>query len=108
MILKRLEIQNFLSIGQGAIDFDNKGLVLIEGVNEDSPSSISNGAGKSAIYDALFWALYGKTKRVLENADKVVNNVAKKDCKVTLLFDDYRVIRTRAASTGDSSKRRSR
>ncbi len=94
MELKRLGIRNFLGIGEGEIAFDRSGVVLIEGVNHDSPYSISNGAGKSSIFEALFWGLYGKTKRGLAG-DDVVNNVSGKDCRVEVEFDDFLVIRTR-------------
>lgn len=94
MHLKQLTIQNFMSIGSGHLDFEEGGLTLIEGKNEDSPSSESNGAGKSTLYEALYWVLWGKTKRGL-TGDDVVNNVAGKNCMVTLIFDDYLVVRWR-------------
>jgi DNA repair exonuclease SbcCD ATPase subunit len=94
MELKKLTIRNFLGIGEGEITFDQSGVVLIEGLNHDSPSSISNGAGKSSIFEALFWVLFGKTKRGL-TGDDVVNNVGGKNCRVELEFDDYLVVRTR-------------
>ena len=94
MELKELRIKNFLGIGYAEVNFDKKGLTLIEGKNNDSPSSISNGAGKSSIFEALFWVLFGKTKRGLTGND-VINRTAKKNCVVDLEFDDYAITRTR-------------
>jgi DNA repair exonuclease SbcCD ATPase subunit len=94
MELKRLAIRNFLGIGEGEVTFDKPGVVLVEGLNHDSPSSISNGAGKSSIFEALFWVLFSKTKRGL-GSDEVINNVTRKNCRVMLEFDNYRIIRTR-------------
>lgn len=95
MELKRLDIINFMGIGEGSVDFNRgSGITLIKGENHDSPSSVSNGAGKSSIFEALFWVLYGKTKRGL-TGDAVINEVAKKDCCVALRFDDYQLTRTR-------------
>jgi DNA repair exonuclease SbcCD ATPase subunit len=94
MELKTLRIKNFLGIGYAEVNFDKKGLTLIEGKNNDSPSSISNGAGKSSIFEALFWVLFGKTKRGLTGND-VINRTAKKNCVVDLEFDDYAITRTR-------------
>ena len=54
MELKELRIKNFLGIGYAEVNFDKRGLTLIEGKNNDSPSSISNGAGKSSIFEAPF------------------------------------------------------
>jgi chromosome segregation ATPase len=76
-------------------------LVLVEGKNSDSPSSISNGAGKSTIYDALHWAFWGKTKRGI-GGDDVVSNKAKKDCQVSVEFmvngTAFTVLRTRKSA----------
>jgi DNA repair exonuclease SbcCD ATPase subunit len=94
MNIKRLQIQNFLGIGKADLTFDKHGLVLIDGINEDSPVASSNGAGKSSIFEALYWVLYGKTKRGLAG-DAVINCEAGKDCAVVLEFDDYRVTRSR-------------
>ncbi len=97
-----LIIKNFLGIGHAEINMSKvKGLVLIEGINTDSPTSASNGAGKSSIYEALYWCLFGKTKRGL-TADDVVNQFAKKDCSVEVMFyigeECYSIRRTRKDS----------
>jgi DNA repair exonuclease SbcCD ATPase subunit len=43
------------------LDLNNRGLVLIEGDNRDTQAAISNGAGKTSIFHALGWVLFGKT-----------------------------------------------
>lgn len=84
----KLKIHNFLTIGDAnEISLDDRGLVLIQGINDDDTSATSNGVGKSSIPDALCWALYGQTARD-ESGDAVVNNVAKKDCFVRVLLQD--------------------
>lgn len=99
-----LSIHNFLSIKDAEINLSDRGLMLIEGVNQDDPSARSNGAGKSSIVDALSWCLYGKTARGVSGGD-VVNKKAGKGCSVTLRINDsgteYIVVRERKnASTG--------
>lgn len=99
-----LSIHNFLSIKDAEINLSDRGLMLIEGVNQDDPSARSNGAGKSSIVDALSWCLYGKTARGVSGGD-VVNKKAGKGCSVTLRINDsgteYVVVRERKnASTG--------
>ena len=42
---------------------ENGGLYLVRGINEVEPSLGANGAGKSSMWDAVSWALYGKTAR---------------------------------------------
>ncbi len=94
MNLKMLRLQNFMAIGAGELRFDGRGVRLIEGKNFDSPTSTSNGSGKSSIPEGLQWAIYGTTRRGLKG-DEVINRKAGKDCRVELEFDDYLIIRTR-------------
>lgn len=103
MNFEKLEIWNFLTVGQAAVDLTDRGLLLIQGVNEDDPSAESNGAGKSSIVDALCWSLYGVTARGV-TGDAVVNKTAKKNCCVAVVLVDgnfeYRVVRHRKHDTG--------
>lgn len=100
MRLGEMTVQNFLSIQEAGIDFSNKGLVLVQGSNEDSTAFDSNGAGKSTLVsEAPTWCIYGKTIRGFK-PDKVVNRVAGKDTKVALkvyddMGDEYEIIRHR-------------
>lgn len=71
-----LEITNFLTIGQATLQLDDRGLNVIQGVNDDDTST-NNGAGKSSVVDALCWALYSATAREVKG-DDVVNDTAKK------------------------------
>lgn len=87
MKIKNLTIQNFLAIESARLDLEDKGLLLIQGVNNDDPSALSNGSGKSSILDAICWCLYGSTARGI-TADGVVNEVAGKGCVVELLLLD--------------------
>lgn len=99
-----LTIQNFLSIKSAKINLSNRGLVLIEGVNEDDPSAKSNGSGKSSIVDAISWCLYGKTARGV-STDDVINRQAKKDCFVEIKCEsnewEYAIARGRKTSMGN-------
>lgn len=93
MKILRLKVRNFLTIGQAQIGLADKGLVLVQGVNEDDSSAMSNGAGKSSMSDALSWGLFGKTARG-ETGDRIVNKTAKKDCVVEVeVMDGDNIIR---------------
>ena len=87
MIIKKLSIENFLTIGSIECSLDQKGLVLIQGENVDDTSQDSNGAGKSSIPDAIAWALFGNTARG-ETGDRVVNRKAKSNCCVKVEIED--------------------
>lgn len=106
MDFKLLEINNFLTIGHAAVELDNRGLILVQGANDDDSSAGSNGAGKSSIVDALCWALYGVTARDV-TGDAVINRKAKKECSVVVTLLEgafqYEVTRHRKHTTGKNS-----
>lgn len=83
-----LRIQNFLCFGSlQVVKLANRGLVAILGDNRDAKTADSNGAGKSNIMEAIFWALYGETMRGFKS-DEVVNKHVGKDCLVALDVED--------------------
>ena len=108
---------NFLPFGSDGIElhFENyKNVVLIRGVNLDSKSndskhhvednrSCSNGAGKSSIQEIITYALYGKTVKRPEKlgANDVVHNKIKRDAKVELIFDNFKIVRIRKEGGND-------
>lgn len=95
-----LKLENFKSFyGTAQIDLDRKpGLYFVTGDNQHDPRLGANGAGKSTIFDALCWALYGKSLRGLKAAKlRSWNAPASEGYKVSLSFSigdqDYEVIR---------------
>jgi len=96
MKINSVEINNFLSIKKAEIDFDSfDGLIRVVGVNRDTKPTSSNGAGKSAIIEAVVFALFGKTIR--KTTEKSVTySKSKGVCKVTLkVNDDVTITRTK-------------
>lgn len=79
-----IKCKNFLSFKDLEFEYENNGLTLINGWDEDR--EIFTGAGKSTFMDAPYYALFGKTSKNLK-ADEVVNRSAKKDCSVTVKLD---------------------
>ena len=65
MKFRQLEVRAFNRVkGSYTIPLDEPGLILVEGHNLDyGASASSNGAGKSWIWEAFLWALYGKMSR---------------------------------------------
>lgn len=77
-----VKIQNFLSVGKEPLEISfQKGINLITGENKDKGGK--NGIGKSSILEAIYWCLFGNTIRYIKK-DKIIHNLSKKDCKVTL------------------------
>lgn len=62
-VVKSVEIENFCSfIKKQVIDFPNMpGLRLLTGINEVDPDLGANGAGKSSLWEAISFCLYGRT-----------------------------------------------
>jgi DNA repair exonuclease SbcCD ATPase subunit len=79
--LSKLVIQNFLSVQNATLYLADKGLVSIEGINEDATGSDSNGCGKSTIINAILWCNYGSYGKD-GGVDDVVNSKAGKGCFV--------------------------
>lgn len=76
--LQTLVVDDFLCFGPNAVlDFrtlENE-RVLVAGANEDSTGADSNGAGKTALFDAIAWCLFGSTSRGLR-ADELIRRGA--------------------------------
>lgn len=89
MKITAMHVENFLSFGKAEFDFEDAGLVLVEGENLDDRSAHSNGSGKSAMIDALVWCLFGTTLRGYEN-DEVVHRKVGEDCHVSVFVKDER------------------
>lgn len=106
MKFAQLQIENFLAITAATVAMADRGLCLIQGENQDDPSAVSNGAGKSSIADALCWALYGTTARGV-SGDDVINDAAGKGTMVGVRVEDgretYLIKRHRKHKTGKNA-----
>ena len=87
MIPRRLRLRNFLSYRDCELDFSPLHLATLAG---------KNGDGKSALLDAITWALWGEARGRVED-DRIRHGAD--DMRVELDFevdgDPYRVIRKR-------------
>lgn len=71
MKLNNIEIHNILSIESANISFGDSGLVLVEGFDFDT--NRANGAGKSAIFNSISYALYDKIPRKITKSEILRN-----------------------------------
>ena len=98
MHIASMRVENFLSFGEAVFDFEDAGLVLVEGENLDDDSARSNGSGKSAMIDALVWCLFGETLRGYKH-DEVIHRRVGEGCLVKVHLTDgdelYTVSRAR-------------
>lgn len=97
----KLELENFKSFrGKHQIQLERRpGLYFIKGRNLAEPEISPNGAGKSSIWDALFWCLTGRTIRAARPGAGIEPWSSKGRCIVSLSFVrneiPYRVERSR-------------
>lgn len=92
MIINKVTINNFLSIKSSVINIDDlqNSLVLVTGVNHDSFSS--NGSGKSSVFDAIIYGIYGKSSRSVQNI--YTSDPVEVIVDITHKSNSYRIIRT--------------
>lgn len=106
MKFTKMKVESFLVVTDAEVNFADRGLVLIQGVNSDDSSADSNGAGKSSLADALCWALYGVTARGV-TGDDVINYAAGKGTLVSVDIvdgdDSYKITRHRKHPKGKNS-----
>ena len=67
MIISSLKIENILSIKEAEVKFDTSGLILLEGYNYDD--NRGNGSGKTAIFNAMSFALFDKLPRKITKTE---------------------------------------
>lgn len=99
MIPRTIELKNFLSYGETVqtIDFKNYNLICLSG---------KNGNGKSALLDALTWALWGQARKIAgtSKADEGLLRIGQTRMMVSVEFEFgqqiYRVRREFAKTYG--------
>lgn len=101
LVFEEVTIRNFLSFGNVAqtINLQDKNYQIIIGQNKDKSDSEDdrNGVGKSTIFEAIHYALFGKSIGNKISLGTLVNNINKKNMYVTIKFkkDDNEYVITR-------------
>ena len=99
-----LKLRNFLSFGNviQSIKLNKDACTLITGLNKDKSTedeSEKNGVGKTTIFTAIHYAIFGRAIGNKVTLPNLVNNINKKNMEVTLTFrkDDvlYKIERGR-------------
>lgn len=100
LTLKKVTIDNIMSIGHIELQLDGRGVTLIEGRNLTDPSLTSNGTAKSSILGSIFYAIYGRfPAKDGVKSDDIINRKVGKKAKVVLEFEkngkEYKIERSR-------------
>lgn len=98
LTFKSIKIENFFSIGNAELNLADNGYVFVKGINENATdNALSNGSGKSSVWEAISWCLCGEAIR--GGCKDVVNLNTTGGALVELVFtvDDkeYRILRTK-------------
>ena len=101
---KSIKATNFFCFGNKGVEinFDSyENIVLIKGINQDvidqNGKFSSNGSGKSSIPQIITYCFYGKTiksPKKIGHKD-IINNKNGKKLSVEVIFDEYKIVRTR-------------
>ena len=85
--IKYLKLHNFLSFEDGELGFNTPGYTLVQGVNKNVVDmAVSNGSGKSTIFEAIAWCLTGELIRGGKNVKRIGSD-ENDSCWVSLEFD---------------------
>lgn len=72
---KKIKIENFMSFSSAELTIDNSGYILVSGRNANTrDSAVSNGSGKSSLFDAILWCLTGETVRGSKDVVNIFGN----------------------------------
>lgn len=98
---KKITLHHFLSYDHAEVALNDKGFCLVRGINRSPRDSAkSNGSGKSAIFNAISYALTGETLQGLKS--NLANIEFNDGCWVELEFSvdghDYKLTRSKEDS----------
>lgn len=98
MNFKEVKAHNFRHYQDMELSLDNQGLVLVNGNNLEKGEGSTNAVGKTSIYFAILYSLYGELPDHAKG-DDVINNKVGKDCFTHVSFDKdnhlYKITRYR-------------
>lgn len=97
MKLVSLRLRNFLSyLDSGVIDFSGSDVFCLTG---------ANGQGKSALLDAITWALFGQARGGSRNQERLISDGSDR-AEVELIFEldgsTYRIVRSRTKAKAEA------
>lgn len=94
---KKIKIENFMSYEFAEVFLNKPGYIFVKGENrnpEDSASS--NGCGKSTIFNAISWALTGKTTSGVSDVSNIyTTGVTSVELDFECNSSEYKIIRTK-------------
>lgn len=96
IVFKHLHTKRFQSLDDIKLDIDDKGVVVIKGINNYEDNVKSNGSGKSSIFESIIFALYGETSNgITDPENRVLNNGYEVSLSLSIDNVDYQITRSK-------------
>lgn len=80
---EHVQLKNFLCYTNAELDLANRGIVRING---------KNGAGKSALFESILWALFGRTPRGLDSKNIIKYGTDNASVELSLTYQNHNYI----------------
>lgn len=95
-----VKLNNFLSYKEAELRLDRNGFILVNGENKNpTDNSLSNGCGKSSLFNAIAWCLTGQTTSGIKDVSNIyLNETTSVEVDFNINDTKYRVVRTKNPS----------
>lgn len=74
IIFKKININGFQSVDNIELELDDRGIIVVKGINNYESNVRSNGSGKSSIFESIIFALYGETSLGIKDPENRILN----------------------------------
>lgn len=95
-----VKLNNFLSYKEAELRLDRNGFILVNGENKNpTDNSLSNGCGKSSLFNAIAWCLAGQTTSGIKDVSNIyLNETTSVEVDFNINDTKYKVVRTKNPS----------
>ena len=95
-----VKLNNFLSYKEAELRLDRHGFILVNGENKNpTDNSLSNGCGKSSLFNAIAWCLTGQTTSGIKDVSNIyLNETTSVEVDFNINDTKYKVVRTKNPS----------
>jgi len=80
---EHVQLKNFLCYTNAELDLANRGIVRVNG---------KNGAGKSALFESILWALFGRTPRGLDSKNIIKYGTDNASVELSLTYQNHNYV----------------
>ena len=95
-----VKLNNFLSYKEAELRLDRNGFILVNGENKNpTDNSLSNGCGKSSLFNAIAWCFTGQTTSGIKDvSNSYLNETTSVEVDFNINDTKYKVVRTKNPS----------